>query len=148
MEGDVTMTALSVICEMIIITRWLSFTFWLLGLVPEVKQLRDEISSHLNDGRRGEILREGQRFSTTYDRQASYGIECIGVRIALAGLPNAGKSSLLNSLAKRPAAIVSPIAGTTRWLHLSTLHWRYVSSKPYQGCDWNSNGSRRSTVSH
>jgi tRNA modification GTPase len=32
----------------------------------------------------------------------------------LAGPPNAGKSSLLNALARRPAAIVSPIAGTTR----------------------------------
>jgi tRNA U34 5-carboxymethylaminomethyl modifying GTPase MnmE/TrmE len=37
-----------------------------------------------------------------------------GVRIALAGPPNAGKSSLMNSLARRPAAIVSPIAGTVR----------------------------------
>lgn len=37
-----------------------------------------------------------------------------GVRIVLAGPPNAGKSSLLNALARRPAAIVSPIAGTTR----------------------------------
>lgn len=37
-----------------------------------------------------------------------------GVRIAIIGPPNAGKSSLINSLAKRPAAIVSPIAGTTR----------------------------------
>ena len=30
------------------------------------------------------------------------------------GPPNAGKSSIMNALAKRPAAIVSPIAGTTR----------------------------------
>ena len=37
-----------------------------------------------------------------------------GVRVVLAGPPNAGKSSLLNALARRPAAIVSPIAGTTR----------------------------------
>ena len=33
---------------------------------------------------------------------------------ASTGPPNAGKSSLLNVLAARPAAIVSPIAGTTR----------------------------------
>jgi tRNA modification GTPase len=37
-----------------------------------------------------------------------------GVKLVIAGPPNAGKSSLLNWLAKREAAIVSPIAGTTR----------------------------------
>ncbi len=37
-----------------------------------------------------------------------------GVRVALAGPPNAGKSTLLNALAGREAAIVSPRAGTTR----------------------------------
>lgn len=37
-----------------------------------------------------------------------------GVVVALAGPPNAGKSTLLNALAGRDAAIVSPIAGTTR----------------------------------
>jgi tRNA modification GTPase len=37
-----------------------------------------------------------------------------GFRVAIVGAPNAGKSSLLNALARRDAAIVSPIAGTTR----------------------------------
>ncbi len=37
-----------------------------------------------------------------------------GFRVAILGLPNAGKSSLLNALAGRDAAIVTPIAGTTR----------------------------------
>ncbi|MFA5969830.1 MAG: tRNA uridine-5-carboxymethylaminomethyl(34) synthesis GTPase MnmE, partial [Sphingomonas sp.] len=37
-----------------------------------------------------------------------------GLRVVLAGPPNAGKSTLLNTLAARDAAIVSPIAGTTR----------------------------------
>lgn len=37
-----------------------------------------------------------------------------GVRVAIAGPPNAGKSTLLNALAGREAAIVSEIAGTTR----------------------------------
>jgi len=37
-----------------------------------------------------------------------------GVRIAIAGPPNAGKSTLLNALVGRDAAIASPTAGTTR----------------------------------
>lgn len=37
-----------------------------------------------------------------------------GFVVVLAGPPNAGKSSLLNTLARREVAIVSPIAGTTR----------------------------------
>ena len=37
-----------------------------------------------------------------------------GVQVVIAGPPNAGKSSLLNALARREAAIVSEIAGTTR----------------------------------
>ncbi|WP_293981415.1 tRNA uridine-5-carboxymethylaminomethyl(34) synthesis GTPase MnmE [Sphingobium sp.] len=37
-----------------------------------------------------------------------------GVRVVLAGPPNAGKSTLLNALVRRDAAIVSDIAGTTR----------------------------------
>ena len=37
-----------------------------------------------------------------------------GIRVVLAGPPNAGKSTLLNALADREAAIVSPLAGTTR----------------------------------
>lgn len=62
------------------------------GLVAQVNQ---EIAAHLADGRRGEILRDG-------------------LRIAIIGAPNAGKSSLLNFLARREAAIVSERAGTTR----------------------------------
>ena len=58
-------------------------------------RLAPAIRAHLDDGRRGEILREG-------------------FRVAIAGPPNAGKSSLLNALARREAAIVSEEAGTTR----------------------------------
>lgn len=61
----------------------------------EVASLKNSIERHLDDGRRGEILRDGYQ-------------------VVLAGPPNAGKSSLLNALARRDAAIVSPEAGTTR----------------------------------
>ena len=60
-----------------------------------VDTLRASIAAHLADDHRGEILREG-------------------FRVVLAGAPNVGKSSLLNALAKRDAAIVSEEAGTTR----------------------------------
>jgi tRNA modification GTPase len=66
------------------------------------QQMRDgaaalaaEIRAHLDDGGRGERLREG-------------------LWTAILGAPNAGKSSLLNALAGREAAIVSATAGTTR----------------------------------
>ncbi len=60
----------------------------------EVDDLQQAIVVHLGDAR-GEHIREG-------------------LMVAIIGPPNAGKSSLLNALARREAAIVSPIPGTTR----------------------------------
>jgi tRNA modification GTPase len=59
------------------------------------RELHDAIADTLRDERRGERLRDG-------------------LVVAIAGPPNAGKSSLLNAIAKRDVAIVSPHAGTTR----------------------------------
>ena len=59
------------------------------------RELKVEIEAALADGRRGERLRDG-------------------LVVAIAGPPNAGKSTLLNRIARREAAIVSPHAGTTR----------------------------------
>ena len=60
-----------------------------------IEALRIEIEDALTASARSERLREG-------------------LVVAIAGPPNAGKSTLLNHLARREAAIVSPHAGTTR----------------------------------
>lgn len=61
----------------------------------QMQELTGNIRQHLDDGYRGERIRDG-------------------VYIAVIGPPNAGKSSLVNALARREAAIVSETAGTTR----------------------------------
>jgi len=63
--------------------------------LPAIQKLQGEITDHLNDGRKGERLRDG-------------------IKVAVIGAPNAGKSSLVNALAERDIAIVSDLAGTTR----------------------------------
>jgi tRNA modification GTPase len=68
----------------------MSDTLW-----PKLAQLVAEIRQHVDGAAAAEIMRDG-------------------FRIAIVGAPNAGKSSLLNVLAKRDVAIVTEIAGTTR----------------------------------
>ncbi len=64
-------------------------------LLGTLRGVQAEITAHLNDRRRGEKLREGLLFAVT-------------------GAPNVGKSTLINALAGRDVAIVSPVPGTTR----------------------------------
>ena len=59
------------------------------------ERLRQALAQALDDDHRGEILRDG-------------------FRVVIAGPPNVGKSSLINAIARREAAIVSDEAGTTR----------------------------------
>ncbi len=61
----------------------------------QAEALAGAMTAALADANRGEIIRDG-------------------LRVVLAGAPNVGKSSLLNALARRDVAIVSPEAGTTR----------------------------------
>ena len=65
------------------------------ALEQAMDQLLGELRAQLDDARRGEKLRDGLIF-------------------AIVGAPNAGKSTLINTLAERDIAIVSPLPGTTR----------------------------------
>lgn len=65
------------------------------AVVEGAQRVSREIQMHLAEARGAEIVRSG-------------------FRVAIAGAPNAGKSSLLNALARRDAAIVSEVPGTTR----------------------------------
>ena len=65
--------------------------------------LKKSLKDILNTATQGAILRDG-------------------IYVAIAGKPNAGKSSLLNSLTKQSSAIVTHIAGTTRDVLKETIH--------------------------
>jgi len=62
---------------------------------PAISALIDDMQLAVDGAKTGEAIRDG-------------------VRVVLVGPPNTGKSSLLNAMAKRDAAIVSSIPGTTR----------------------------------
>ena len=57
--------------------------------------LRSEIANYIEQGQVAETIREG-------------------LKVAIVGPPNAGKSTLMNLLAKRRVSIVSEVPGTTR----------------------------------
>lgn len=65
------------------------------AVATQLAEIKGEITEFLADGRRGERLRDG-------------------LVVAVLGPPNAGKSSLVNALARREVAITAATAGTTR----------------------------------
>ncbi len=69
----------------------------------KTQAIKTEIEQILHSATQGAILREG-------------------LNVAIAGKPNAGKSSLLNALTQRSSAIVTDIAGTTRDILRETIH--------------------------
>lgn len=64
-------------------------------ILPQIEHIQNAIAVHLADNNRGERLRNG-------------------LQVAVIGAPNAGKSTLVNALARRDVAIVSATQGTTR----------------------------------
>ncbi len=83
----------------------------------------DEEIDFLSDGKVATDLAEIIDYLATVTKQAAQGsILREGMKVVIAGRPNAGKSSLLNALAGREAAIVTEIAGTTRDVLREHIH--------------------------
>ncbi len=92
-----------------------------------IASLSAQVEMLLDYAEEEDVVGEDAMLDTVIDGMASLRSEIVqaleapsierlraGVRIVIAGPPNAGKSTLLNLLTERDAAIVSPIAGTTR----------------------------------
>lgn len=94
---------------------WMTEVAMLSARIEVMLDYADEEDASANDA--GAIRSAMAVLAATIDQAASAPpVERVrdGLRVVIAGPPNAGKSTLLNLLVGRDAAIVSPIAGTTR----------------------------------
>lgn len=99
------------------IEGWAARTLQLSAAVEALLDHADEGDVAAEAGMLGQVGEGARALAEEIDAVlAEPGVERLrdGIRVVLAGPPNAGKSTLLNALAEREAAIVSPLAGTTR----------------------------------
>lgn len=83
----------------------------------------EEEIDFLSDGKvQGDLHTIVEQLSTVQEQAKQGSLLREGMRVVIAGRPNAGKSSLLNALAGRDAAIVTDIAGTTRDVLKEHIH--------------------------
>ena len=84
-------------------------------LVEASLDFPEEEIDHLSKGKAREQLSNLQQEAEAFQKKTTQGaLLREGIKVVIAGAPNAGKSSLLNALAGAELAIVTPIAGTTR----------------------------------
>ncbi|HVU86818.1 MAG TPA: tRNA modification GTPase [Pirellulales bacterium] len=76
--------------------------------------VEEDIEFIARDELRAKIVAAASQLKNLEERMAARGVLRDAVRVVLVGQPNVGKSSLFNALLKRSAALVSPVAGTTR----------------------------------
>lgn len=126
------------------------------GLSNQIASLHEQLLLHLSDLEAGlDFVEEDIEFvsSETLLSNIEGGIELLSVliaqsssrlqstgrsRVVLAGLPNAGKSTLLNAMSAEQTAIVSHVAGTTRDYLSVPLEWDGLSLELVDTAGWDS----------
>ncbi len=102
----------------------------LLNLLADLEAGLDFVEEHLEFVARGELhdrLATARKFVEHLAQQSAGRMHHAGhPRLVLAGLPNAGKSTLFNALVGRDAALVSTQAGTTRDFLEATVTWHGI----------------------